>query len=167
MANIKHDIWRSKEELTSLCYSDELGEESRSILEPDSEIIHSFYANSHFDAMTKYYEFMNWGIYETEFEIDKVPYDLQALKNRAKIRLEIDGILWNDWDPIAVNDCAPRDKYQSYIPRILYMVINESTSEEISNELYLIETEMMGLLGDKKRCNEISKKIKKATDHHC
>lgn len=25
----------------------------------------------------------------------------------------IDEVLWNDWDPIGVNDIAPRDEYQS------------------------------------------------------
>ena len=163
MTKIKHDIWKSDDDLTSLCYSGELGEESRSILEPNSKIIHSFYADSHFDAMTKYYEFMDWGIYETEFEIDKEPYDLQELKKRAKNRIEIDEILWNDWDPIGINDCAPRDEYQSYVPRILNMVMNGSKSKEISIELYHIETEIMGLLGDKKRCAEISNKIIKTT----
>ncbi len=84
MAKIKHDIWKSKEGLTSLCFSGEIGEESRSILEPDSEIIHSFYADSHFDAMTKYYEYMDWGVYETECEEDKEIYNLEEIKERAR-----------------------------------------------------------------------------------
>jgi hypothetical protein len=84
MTSIKHDIWQDKEGLTSLCFSGDLGEESRSLLEPDSKIIHSFYADSHFNAMTKYYEYMDWGVYETEFEIDKELYDLEKIKNRAK-----------------------------------------------------------------------------------
>lgn len=166
MTEIKHDIWKSEDDLTSLCFSGELGEEPRSILEPNSKIIHSFYANSHFDAMTKYYEFMDWGVYETEFEIDKEPYDLQELKNRAKNRIEIDEILWKDWDPIGVNDYAPRDEYQSYVTRILNMVMNGRTSEEISTELYYIEKEIMGLIGDKKRCEEISRKLIKKTRQH-
>lgn len=84
MAKIKHDIWKSKEGLTSLCFSGEIGEESRSIIEPESELIHSFYADSHFDAMTKYYKYMDWGVYETEFEIDKVSYDLEEIEERAR-----------------------------------------------------------------------------------
>ena len=83
MTSIKHDIWQDNEGLTSLCFSGDLGEESRSLLEPGSKIIYSFYADSHFDAMTKYYEFMKWGIYETEFEIDKQPYNLEIFEKRA------------------------------------------------------------------------------------
>lgn len=83
ITSIKHDIWQNDKELTSLCFSGELGEESRSFLEPDFKIIHSFFSNSHFDAMTKYYEFIDWGTYETEFDIDKEPYNLEKIEKRT------------------------------------------------------------------------------------
>jgi hypothetical protein len=82
MALVSHDIWMNKEGLTMLVFSGDLGKEARALLEEGSELIHSFDANSHFDAMTIYYEFMGWGKYETEFEIDKVPYNLQELHGR-------------------------------------------------------------------------------------
>ena len=84
MANIKHDIWKSKEGLTTLCFSGKIGKESRSIIEPDSELVHTFYADSHFDAMTKYYKYMDWGVYETEFEVDKLTYNLEEIEERAR-----------------------------------------------------------------------------------
>jgi hypothetical protein len=84
MALVKLDIWKNKEGLTALLFSGDLGQEGRTTLEQDYEIIHSFYADSHFDAMTKYYEFMDWGQYETEFEIDKEPYDVKQLEKRIK-----------------------------------------------------------------------------------
>ena len=67
-----------------LAFSGDLGEEVRVWLEEGSKLIYSFDANSHFDAMTKYYEFMGWGIYEIEFEIDKAPYNFEEL-HRKKI----------------------------------------------------------------------------------
>ena len=73
--NVKHEVWQDREGLTTLCFSDERGEDCRKLLEPGSKLIHGFYANSHFEAMTIYYKFMDWGIYTTEFEIDKQPYD--------------------------------------------------------------------------------------------
>ena|SRR5687767_8072991 len=164
MASIKHDIWQDKEGLTSLCFSGDLGEESRSILEPGSKIIHSFYADSHYDAMTKYYQFMEWGQYTTDFEIDKEPYDLAELKNRAKIRKEIDIILWEDWDPLGVNDIAPRDEYRSYVQQIVNLVCNNGTVDEIGQGLFETETKTMGLFGDKERCKKIAKKIKGLTE---
>lgn len=73
--NIKHEVWQDKEGLTTLCLGDERGDDCRKSLEPHSKLIYEFYANSHFEAMTIYYKFMDWGPYTTEFEIDKEPYN--------------------------------------------------------------------------------------------
>ena len=80
MASLRHDIWKNKEGLTAMLFSGDLGQQGRVALDEDYEIIHSFYADSHFDAMTKYYEFMDWHRYETEFEIDRKPYDIGQLE---------------------------------------------------------------------------------------
>ena len=79
---LKHDIWKDKEGLTALLFSGDLGEEGRATLDNDYEIVHSFYADSHFEAMTKYYQYMNWGAYETDFEVDKSPYKLDTFKTK-------------------------------------------------------------------------------------
>ena len=34
--------------------------------------------------MTKYYKYMEWGVYETEFELDKELYNLEKIEARAK-----------------------------------------------------------------------------------
>jgi hypothetical protein len=73
--NVKHEVWEDPEGLTTLCLADERGDDCRKLLEPDSKLIHTFYASSHYDAMTIYYKFMDWGIYTTEFEVDKEPYE--------------------------------------------------------------------------------------------
>jgi len=82
MALVKLDIWRNKEGLTALLFAGAPGEEGRQTLEEDYEIIHSFFAESHFDAMTTYYQFMDWGPYTTNFEVDKEPYNLEYLQRR-------------------------------------------------------------------------------------
>jgi hypothetical protein len=74
-AGSKHQVWQDNDGLTTLCLADERGDDCRNLLESGSCIIHEFFANSHFEAMTIYYKFMDWGIYTTEFEIDKQPYD--------------------------------------------------------------------------------------------
>jgi len=71
----------------------------------------------------------------------------------------VDEILWNDWDPIGVNDIAPRDEYQSYVPEIFSLLIQNKTDKEISNRLYKIETETIGVLGSRERCLMIAKKL--------
>jgi hypothetical protein len=47
---------------------------ARSLLEGKSELVWSCEAESHFEAMTKYYAYQEWGAYTTEFEQDHWPY---------------------------------------------------------------------------------------------
>jgi hypothetical protein len=75
MAKVKHEVWVDKHGLTALCFADERGNGARKLLDEGSKMIHTIYAESHFEAMTLYYKFMDWGEYETSFEIDKTPYE--------------------------------------------------------------------------------------------
>lgn len=70
----EHQVWKSPEGLTTLCFADERGDGSRSLFEPGSTLIHTFLASSHYEAMTIYYQFMDWGVYTTIFKQDKEPY---------------------------------------------------------------------------------------------
>lgn len=73
--NVKHEVWKDPEGLTTLCLADERGDGCRKLLESETKLVHTFYAASYYEAMTIYYKFMNWGTYTTEFEIDKQPYE--------------------------------------------------------------------------------------------
>ena len=73
--NVKHEVWEDSQGLTTLCLADERGDDCRKLLEPDSKLIHTFYASNHCEAMTIYYKFMDWGTYTTEFEVDKESYE--------------------------------------------------------------------------------------------
>ena len=73
--------------------------------------------------------------------------------------LQIDQILWEDWDPIGINDYAPRDEYQSYTPIILKLVKSKSDSIKIAQKLYEIETETIGLSGNYENCLKVAEKI--------
>ena len=73
--NVKHEIWADTDGLTTLCLADERGDACRKLLDTNNKLIYTFYASSHFEAMTIYYEYMNWGIYTTDFEVDKKPYE--------------------------------------------------------------------------------------------
>ena len=74
MKGIEHEVWRDTEGLTMLFRADKKGDDKSLQPEKGSKLIHSFYASSHFEAMTIYYEFMGWGTYRTDHEIDKEPY---------------------------------------------------------------------------------------------
>lgn len=72
---------------------------------------------------------------------------------------EIDNILWNDWDPLGVNDIAPRDEYQSYVPIIFSLKINGADKDAMTKKLDEIATKEMGLLSKIEHCKQIAEKI--------
>lgn len=58
----------------------------------------------------------------------------------------IDNLLWEEWDPIGVNDNPNiRDEYQSYTPQIFSLILKGGTIEDIAQKLLSIETEWIGL----------------------
>lgn len=85
----------------------------------------------------------------------------KLLKNEEPTNLyeAIDFILWNDWDPIGVNDIAPRDEYQSYTPTIFKLKTTGSDKETIARTLHEIETVTIGVMGDIEHCRQIANKI--------
>jgi hypothetical protein len=72
---------------------------------------------------------------------------------------KIDDILWYDWDPIGINDIAPRDEYQSYVPEIFKLVKAKAGKQEIANRLHRLETENMAMSGTIENCLSIAEKI--------
>ena len=59
-----------------------MGDSARAIMDSNAELIWTVEANSHFKAMTKYYEFMNWGEYKIAFEQDKDSYPVDWVKTQ-------------------------------------------------------------------------------------
>ena len=80
-------------------------------------------------------------------------------REQKEIFKSVDEILWNEWDPIGVNDVAPRDEYQSYVPEIFSLLIQNRTDKEIADRLYKIETETIGVIGSREHCLTIAKKL--------
>jgi len=73
---------------------------------------------------------------------------------------KIDEILWREWDPIGVNDIEDvREEYQSYTPQIFSLKIQGADKLIISEHLYKLETNNMGLTGNKNNCEEVAQKI--------
>jgi len=72
---------------------------------------------------------------------------------------KIDDILWFDWDPIGINDMAPRDEYQSYVPDMLNLKKSGADIETIAQRLHKLETEHMGVNGNIDKCREVANKI--------
>ena len=73
---------------------------------------------------------------------------------------QIDEILWNDWDPIGVNETPEaRDEYYGYIFDLLELKRRKVSMEEMANHLFRIETEDIGLFGNKENCERVAQKI--------
>ena len=72
---------------------------------------------------------------------------------------KIDNILWSDWDPLGVNDIAPRNEYHSYIPEIFDLLKTNPDKHNIANRLYKLQTENMGISGTLENCLAIVEKI--------
>ena len=72
----------------------------------------------------------------------------------------IDEVLFYKWDPIGISDGAwARDEYQSYLPKIFKLALENKTPEPIANYLNLIATENMGLSAAKHHDTKIAKLI--------
>jgi tetratricopeptide (TPR) repeat protein len=56
----------------------------------------------------------------------------------------------NDWDPIGVRGIAEaQDEYDSYVPTIYKMLISRKPRHELFDYLWWLETQHMGLTGDR------------------
>lgn len=85
----------------------------------------------------------------------------KLLKNEEPTTLyqAVDLILWNDWDPIGINDIAPRDEYKGYTPTIFKLKTNGADKEAIAKTLHEIETVTIGVVGNIEHCRQVAEKI--------
>ncbi len=78
-----HELWKDESDGEFLfCLAGPAGNDARALLEGKAVKIWECEAENHFEAMTKYYEYQDWGRYTTECEQDYWPYidDLGNIK---------------------------------------------------------------------------------------
>ena len=73
----------------------------------------------------------------------------------------IDEILWFDWDPLGINDIAPRDEYKSYVIDIFDLLKAKADKRTMAQHLFKIETNNMAKGGNFEKCLTIAEKILK------
>ncbi|MCK8495884.1 hypothetical protein M0L20_28720 [Spirosoma sp. RP8] len=71
----------------------------------------------------------------------------------------IDALLWEEWDPIGVNDSAPRDEYQSYTPQLFSLAIKGAAVHEIADRFIYLEEKILGLESNERACKDLAEKI--------
>jgi hypothetical protein len=70
-----HELWVDLDGLDMYCLAGPQGDAVRALLPKGSTLETVFEANSHFEAMTKYYEYRGYGVYRSNFpNLDKAPY---------------------------------------------------------------------------------------------
>lgn len=61
---VLHELWVHDDGQT-FCLADGHGDQARGMMPDDAVLTWTVDADSHFEAMTKYYEHMDWGTYTT------------------------------------------------------------------------------------------------------
>lgn len=79
------------------------------------------------------------------------------LDRAQKYHRRIREILMNEWDPIGVSDTPEAEnEYDSYIPHIYSQLIHHNSEEEIFQNLWKIETDYMGLFGNRQTTKKVA-----------
>ena len=63
---------------------------------------------------------------------------------KPKLWEEVDRILWEDWDPIKINDSGPKDEYRGYVPSIIKLLNQNADEHKIAKLLLEHENINMG-----------------------
>lgn len=79
--------------------------------------------------------------------------------NKKDLWEAVDKILWEDWDPIGINDCGPDDEYRSYVPSVIQLLKEESDKDKLIKLLHQHANINMGLSTDKRFHEEVAAKL--------
>ena len=74
-------------------------------------------------------------------------------------------ILMNNWDPIGVQGIAEaQDEYDAYVAGVYSRLIRHVERHELFDYLWAVETEHMGLHGDRQKTEQVVDLLLKARD---
>ncbi|MEO2219655.1 hypothetical protein ABGV49_21590 [Chromobacterium vaccinii] len=81
MTSLLYEVWEEIDEdgqsLPGLCLAGPDGDGFRALLGPDSRLVTTLYASSHFEAMTKHYEIVGYGEYFNNESWSHEPFNMQ------------------------------------------------------------------------------------------
>jgi hypothetical protein len=85
--------------------------------------------------------------------------------NRARdAHAQIKQILLAQWDPIGVAEFPEaQDEYDAYVSEVYRLLSRRAGIDEIFTYLWWLETQHMGLSGDRQRTEEIAKRLYELT----
>jgi len=80
---------------------------------------------------------------------------------RQQLWITVDRLLWEEWDPIGVNDYGgPDDEYRGYVPELIDLLIRDASTQEIADRLSDIATKQMDLFDNKEHHMTTANKLK-------
>jgi hypothetical protein len=78
------------------------------------------------------------------------------LNNAQRYHAAIHQILMSRWDPIGVRNVPEaQDEYDAYVTGIYGRLIHRAARHELLDYLWWVETEHMGLRGDRQRAESV------------
>lgn len=80
-------------------------------------------------------------------------------ENQKRIYLEIDKIIWEDWNPIGLEKEDSADEYDGYLHQLFSLKINGADKNKIAEYLIKSDKEIMGMEIDKFHFEKIAEKI--------
>ena len=90
----------------------------------------------------------------------------QYLDRARRYHESIRAILLKDWDPIGVADIPEaRDEYDSYVGQLYLMLIRHEPRHTLVDHLWRVETEHMGLAGNRRHTEAIADSLLRLRDH--
>ncbi len=82
-------------------------------------------------------------------------------KTEKSLYSEIRKAVHNEWDPIGVSNFTnDLGEYDAYIPELCRFLSHNPSSQEIFDYLWVIETNSIGMEGDKQSTLKFSEKLK-------
>lgn len=159
--------WKFKH-LNNFKFKNEYLEELKTLLylatksSPTNEVIFLTDIQASEDIKGKFRRYLTidefWENYENEGLKWNTAY-LINLRPVNNLKTEVYYILWNDWDPIGVNDSEVYDdEYRSYVPKIVELLNDNVDVYKLSSHLNNLIKNSMGLTGN---YDEINNKIAK------
>jgi hypothetical protein len=74
MAGLVHELWVESDGEQTFCLAGPMGDNARKPMLPAARLAWTVEASRHFEAMTKYYEHMEWDVYMTGHVWHYEPY---------------------------------------------------------------------------------------------
>jgi hypothetical protein len=70
-------------------------------------------------------------------------------------------MILHEWDPIGIQGYIdwPQDEYDSYVPDVCQLILRGASCDEVIGYLWWLETEHMGLPGQRERTEQFAKRV--------